>query len=202
MGSLSEISVVRVPTHAEEPGAAVATGPVELRPAPGPSPVTLAVLAVLAGIGAMALGGLAVITAMSGADEGVVSATPLEPTTPVSPPAQTTPTAERSALALLAKPSTERVVFQRSAGRLVLVVGSGGRAAILVRGIERVPAGQRYFAWLLRPGKPPVRAARFTASDRAVFLSSPVPRSASVVVGTERAAALRPGPSRIVATRS
>jgi hypothetical protein len=95
-----------------------------------PSPATLAALAVLAGLTAMALGGLAVFTAARSDD----SAAP----TSVAPAVSAEPgsAAERRALALLAKPSTERIVFRGSGGRLVLAVGTGGRAALLLRGLE------------------------------------------------------------------
>lgn len=166
-------------------------------PAPRrPSPMPLIVLALLAGIGAMALGGGAVIAATRSTDE------PAPP--PATPSAKviSTPTSkvERQALALLAKPSTERVVFGGSGGRLVLVVGSGGRAAILIRNFERAPAGWPYYAWVVRGGKI-LRAARFTGSERAVFLSARVARTDSVVVAPDRAAALRPKSARIVARR-
>jgi hypothetical protein len=165
-------------------------------PAPRrPSPTPLVLLALLAGIGAMALGGVAVVAAARSADE---------PAPPAPPPAKSisapTPKVERQALALLAKPSTDRVVFRGSQGHLVLVVGSGGRAAILVRGFEHAPARSPYYAWLVRGGKL-VRAARFTGAERAVFLSTPVGDKDSVVVAPDRAAALRPRSARIVAVR-
>ncbi len=100
---------------------------------------------------------------------------------------------------MLAKPSTDRVVFRGSGGRLLLAVGSAGRAAILMRGFERAPAGRPYHAWVVRPGKP-VRAATFTGAERAVFLSVPVGRRDSVVVASNRAEALRPN-ARVVAAR-
>jgi hypothetical protein len=165
-------------------------------PAPTrPSPTPLVALALLAGIGAMALGGVAVVAAARSADE---------PASPAPPPAKaisaSTPKVERQALALLAKPSTDRVVFRGSQGHLVLVVGSGGRAAILVRGFQRARAGWPYYAWVVRGGKL-VRAARFTGAERAVFLSAPVGEQDSVVVARDRAAALRPGSARNVALR-
>jgi hypothetical protein len=171
--------------------------PVEV-PAPRrPSPTPLLVLAVLAGIGAMALGGVAVVAATRSADE------PTPP--PAPPPAKviSSPTSklEQRVLALLAKPSTDRVVFRGSGGRLILVVGSGGRSAILVRGFEDAPAGWRYYAWVVRGGGKIVRAARFTGAERAVFLSARLGRNDSVVVAPDRAAALRPKSARIVALR-
>jgi len=170
--------------------------PIEV-PAPSrPSPTPLILLALLAGIAAMVLGGVAVVAATGSADE----ATP-----PVPPPAKVvaSPTSkvERQALALLAKPSTDRVVFRGSRGHLVLVVGSGGRAAVLIRGFERADAGWPYYAWVVGASEKPVRAARFTGAERAVFLSTRVGHGVSVVVAPDRAAALRPRSAHIVAQR-
>ena len=103
-------------------------------------------------------------------------------------------------LALLAKPSTERIAFSGSHG-LVLAVGSGGRAAILIRGLERATPGTPYVAWIVAPGAAPVRAARFVGTERAVFLSRLLGPRASVVVSTTRPVAARPAGNRIVAVR-
>jgi hypothetical protein len=199
MTSLSDISVVPVPSPEDgASGVRASNGAFAPFEAPtGRSPVVLAVLAVLAGIGAMALGTLAVLTAATVGDDGATPA--LVPTRPALP-GSSPPAAERRVLALLAKPSTERVAFRGSGGRLVLAVGSGGRAAILRRGVAR-PSTVPLVVWVLRGGGP-VRAGRLTGSARAVFLAVPVGRGHSVVVGVDRAAALRPGPARISATRS
>lgn len=171
--------------------------PIEVLAPSRPSPTPLVVLALLAGIGAMVLGGVAVVAATRSADE------PAPP--PAAPPPKAvsspTPKVERQALALLAKPSTERVVFRGSRGHLVLVVGSGGRAAILIRGFARADAGWPYYAWVVGASGKPVRAARFTGAERAVFLSTHVGRKDSVVVAPDRAAAFRPRSARIVALR-
>ena len=196
MTSVSEISLVGVPPPAED---GHALGPTVTAwkstdvPQPRrPSPTPLVVFGLLAGIGAMALGGIAVVSASRSADE---AAHPVAPT----PRAAPTPRVDQLVLALLAKPSTDRVVFRGSGGRLLLAVGSAGRAAILVRGFERAPAARPYHAWVVASGKP-VRAATFTGAERAVFLSAPVGRGDSVVVAPERAEALRPNP-RLVAAR-
>jgi hypothetical protein len=165
--------------------------------APGrPSPIPLLLLALLAGIAATALGGVAVVAATRSADD---------PAPPASPPVKVisaaAPKVERQALALLAKPSTDRVVFGGSRGHLVLVVGSGGRAAILIRGFARADSGRPYYAWVVGASGKPVRAARFTGAERAVFLSALVGRKDSVVVAHDRVAALRPRSARIVALR-
>jgi hypothetical protein len=157
-----------------------------------PSPAPLVVLGLLAGIAAMVVGAFAVVSAARSAEE---SAPPARAT----PTAAATPRVEQQVLALLAKPSTDRVVFHGSGGQLLLVVGSAGRAAILVRGFERAPAGRPYRAWVVGAGKP-VRAGTFTGAERAVFLSVPVLRQERVVIARDRAAALRPS-SKLVAAR-
>ena len=162
------------------------------------SPVVLATLGVVAGIGAMALGTAAVISAgrsdepTSGDDSRAAAAPRAAPSTPI---------VERRVLALLAKPSTERIAFSRSGGRLVLAVGSGGRAAILVRGLERAAPGTPYRAWILAPGRLPVRAAQFVGTERAVLLTVPVPRGSSVAISAERPVTGRPAQYRVRATR-
>jgi hypothetical protein len=170
--------------------------PIELPPPSRPSPTPLILLALLAGVAAMALGGVAVVAATRSADE---AAPPVSPQAKVI--ASPTSKVERQALALLAKPSTDRVVFRGSRGHLVLVVGSGGRAAILIRGFERADAGWPYYAWVVGASGKPVRAARFTGAERAVFLSTRVGRDVSVVVAPDRAAALSPRSAHIVAER-
>jgi hypothetical protein len=159
------------------------------------TPVLLAAVGVLTGITAMAVGAAAVFYASSGETSArSVIAPPVQvETTP------DLPIAERRALALLAKPSTERVAFTGGHG-LVLAVGSGGRAAILVRGLAPAPPGKPYNAWIVRPGSVPVRAARFVGTERAVFLTRAVGQRASVVVTAERPS-LGSAARRVVATR-
>jgi hypothetical protein len=163
-----------------------------------PSPIVLAILGVLAGIGAMALGAVAVISA--GTSPGTTAHDgPAAPTT--SRTVASTSGVERQVLALLAKPSTERLVFRGSGGRLVLAVGSGGRAAILIRGLERAAPGKPYRAWLLTPDGASIRAAEFVGTERAVFLSVGIGPRASVVVSTERPVPGRPTHDRVIAAR-
>lgn len=200
MSTASEISVVRVPLQVDrptdddavEPGVAVWT-PTAVGPGRRPSPATLAALAVLAGVAALTLGGLAVFSAARA--DGVTTASPAPP-----PSESTFPAAERRALALLAKPSTERILFRGSEGRLVLAVGSGGRAALVIRAFERAPAARPYRAWVVGPERV-VRAGQFLGGERAVLLSVPVARGASVVIAADRRAALRTGTGRLVAAR-
>ena len=196
MTSLSETSLRPVPPAVEDLDA---LGPtfsawksVEIPEPRRPSPAPLVVLGLLAGIAAMVVGAFAVVSAAGSAEEPA-------PPAPVTPTAAATPRVEQQVLALLAKPSTDRVVFHGSGGQLVLVVGSAGRAAILVRGFERAPASRPYRAWVVGAGKP-VRAGTFTGAERAIFLSVPVLRQERVVIARDRAAALRPS-SKLVAAR-
>ena len=201
MTTVPDIPVVQLPALEPDADARSLMAPgsiwaVEVSDARRPSPLTLAVLGVVAGIAAMALGAAAVIFASGSA------ATPASPpaTTTAPAPAPSVPSVERRVLALLAKPSTERIAFRGARG-LVLAVGSGGRAAILVRGLDRPPAARPYQAWVVSPGSAPVRAARFRGTERAVFLARPVGPRASVVVSAERPLAGSPARNRIVAVR-
>jgi anti-sigma-K factor RskA len=194
MTSLSETSLRPAPPAVEDLDA---LGPtfsawksVEIPEPRRPSPAPLVVLGLLAGIAAMAVGAVAVVSAARSVEE---------PAPPAPATAAATLRVEQQVLALLAKPSTDRVVFHGSGGQLLLVVGSAGRAAILVRGFERAPAGRPYRAWVVGAGKP-VRAGTFTGAERAVFLSVPVLRQERVVIARDRAAALRPS-SKLVAAR-
>jgi len=198
--SVSDIPIVQLPAFEEESaslGSATASlWAVDVPRGRRPSPLTLAVLGVLVGITAMALGAAAVISAGASAEAPSDGARAVVER-PVGSPASAV---ERRVLGLLAKPSTERIAFKGSRG-LVLAVGSGGRAAILVRGLERAEPGTPYLAWIVAPGTPPVRAARFIGSERAVFLSGRLGRRASVVVSTSRPVAGQPSRNRIVAVR-
>lgn len=156
-----------------------------------PSPLVLAALGVLAGVAAMALGAAAVLSAGE-TTEAAQEAPSAQATPPASP-------IERRVLALLAKPSTERVAFTGSRG-LVLAVGSGGRAAILIRGLQSASRAKPYVAWIVAPGVTPARAAQFVGNERAVFLSRALGSRASVVVSKTRPVAALTQ-NRIVAFR-
>lgn len=198
MTTVPDIPVVRLPgLEADDAaGSTASVWAVDVPKSRRPSPLLLATLGVLAGIAAMALGAAAVLSAGSSTEnastDGARSASQTEPAPAASP-------MERRALALLAKPSTERIAFTGSRG-LVLAVGSGGRAAILVRGLERAEVGKPYGAWIVVPDAAPIRAAQFVGVERAVFLSRSLGPRASVVVSTTRPAA-RLERNRIVAVR-
>jgi hypothetical protein len=200
METASEISIVRMPALEDEVSSqahlsGIAVGPwspVELPRSRRPAPTTIAVLAALAGVGAMALGTAALLSAGRSNERT---------TTVVVPSAPATSQAEKAALAFLAKPSTERVAFRHGGGRLLLAVGSGGRAAIVLRGLERATPGAPYYAWALRPGARPVRAARFVGMERAVFLSVRLGPRTSVAVVAGRPGSASPADARIIAAR-
>jgi hypothetical protein len=200
VASAPEIPVVRVPVRGEDvsldgiaSGVSVsAWAPIEVPRRQGLSSTVLAALGVMAGIGAMVLGAFAVYSAGSSPGASKTAA-------PAS--ADANRPIEGRVLSLLAKPSTERVVFRGSEGRLVLAIGSGGRAAILIRGFRRPAAAKPLYAWVLAPSAAPVRAARFVASDRAVFLSVPVGPRASVIVSSARPTG-RTVRSSVIASRS
>ena len=184
MSSLSEISIVHAPLPdaegvAEAPASAAsfdAWSPIDVPHSRRPTPTTLVVLASCAGVGALVLGVLAGVSTLSGSDQPSGSAVTV--TSSADP-------AEPQALALLAKPSTERIAFRGSGGRLLLAVGSGGRAAILIRGLERAAPGKPYSAWIVGPTGT-IRAARFDGTERAVFLTVPLAPRESVVVAQRR----------------
>ena len=201
MTTVPDIPVVQLPAlEADDPlmEAPASIWAVDVPGGRRPSPLTLAVLGVAAGVAAMALGAAAVISAGTSAEPS--SGPTASPTT--LPTASSAPTVERRVLALLAKPSTERIAFRGAPG-LVLVVGSGGRAAILVRGgLERAPASKPYGAWIVTLGSPPVRAARFLGTEPAVFLAKQLGPHASVVISARRPTAGPAERNRIVALRS
>jgi hypothetical protein len=186
VATVPEIPVLRVSVRDDDsaqdtsaPGISVPTwAPVDVPRGQRFSSIVLAALGVLAGIGAMGLGAVAVLSASSTPGTDTTAPRTDGPKTAV----------EARVLSLLAKPSTERIVFKRSGGKLVLVVGSGGRAAILVRGLQRPATAKPLSAWVVAPGSAPVRAAHIGGAERAVFLSVPVGPEASVVVSSERPA--------------
>ena len=195
--TVPDIPVVQLPAFEEDSAVGSPTASmwaVDVPSARRPSPLTLAVLGVLAGIAAMVLGAAAVISA-GGASR--TSSERAAGTTPV-PARSTLAGTERRVLALLAKPSTERFVSRGSRG-LVLAVGSGGRAAILIRGVERAAPGKPYKAWIVTPGAAPVRAARFVGTERAVFLSARLRPKQRVIVSSDRPVGVRPANGRFVA---
>ncbi|HET6624144.1 MAG TPA: anti-sigma factor [Gaiellaceae bacterium] len=175
-GSNGVAVAVAEPTPVVDPEAESArtrvSRPVELPPARRPSPATIGLLAGFVGLLALALGTFAFLSALD--DDG-------------SSTAAATRDSGR-ALALLSKPSTERVSVVGSQGALVLAVGSGGRAVLVLRGLERAPSGRTYEAWVVDAGGgPPDPAGLFSGGERVVELTRLVPVGATVAVTVEEA---------------
>jgi hypothetical protein len=146
------------------------------------SGTTLASLAAVAGLLAIALGSWAfAVTAGDSEDSAVAS--------PAS-------AIDRQLVTLLAQPGTERFPLKGSVGRIVLAVGAQGRGMLVLGGLGRSPAGRGYQAWLLRPGvAKPASAADFDGSRLLVPLRGRVPKGATVAVTLERAGGA-PAPTR------
>ncbi len=111
----------------EPPGAElpkVVVGAVELPPRKRLSGPTIAAFAALAGIAAILLGSWAFVSSVTSDDTS-------------SERAQS-----EQVISLLSKPSTERVPVDGSAGRIVLAVGTGGRAYLVLDGARPGGHGQ------------------------------------------------------------
>lgn len=150
-------------------------GPVDLPPARGPSGATIAGLALVAGVAAIALGLWAFVTSVREADP--VFTPPVAPSTP-----------DDRTIALLSKPSTKRLPLDGSRGRIVLAVGGGGKALLIVDRLARAPAGKSYEAFVFRPrAQAPAPAAVFSGSETVVPLSVPVRPGSILAITVERA---------------
>jgi hypothetical protein len=145
------------------------TEPVALPPARRPSAATLAGLAAVAAVAAVGLGAVGVVSALDRGPGGSESAD----------------ADARRAVALLSKPSTERVPLRGSERAVVLAVGSEARGFLVLRGLATAPTGKAYEAWVVRPGRVPLPAAVFSGSKRLVELSRRVPPGATVGVSLE-----------------
>jgi hypothetical protein len=111
----------------------------------------------------------------------------------------------RRAIALLAKPSTERIPLEWTKGAVVLAVGTGGLAALVLDDLAPAPAGKAFQAWVVGPaGGSPSPAAVFSGQEKVVLLSRPVPAGATVGVTVESAVGVDAPTQRLrlVATRA
>ena len=129
------------------------------------SGATLATLAVVAGLAAIALGAWAFASSIRAGDTVEVV-----PPTPIYGAAQ--------AISLLSKPSTERIPLQGSRGSVILAVNAGGRGLLVLDGLGIAPVGMTYQAWVVDPQKRPLRheaAGLFSGVETIVPLSTPVP---------------------------
>jgi anti-sigma factor RsiW len=94
---------------------------------------------------------------------------------------------ERAAAAVLADPAARTVALEAGDGRLV--VGEGGRAVLVLDGLDPAPAGKTYEMWIFE-GETPVPAGVFTGSeDRDV-----VPVDGSVEAGNRVAVTVEDEP--------
>jgi hypothetical protein len=162
----------------------------------------LAVLASLAGAGAIVLGGIAMATTLhsSGSDASTagVSSTPVATSSSDAAGSRVT-----AAVSFLARPSTRRIPFANSGGRLVLAVGPRGRGVLVLQGLRPATAGRSYLAWLVgRKGRVVGPAGAFSGRASIVQLTRLVPVGSAVAVTIEQAAGKAPtGKLRLVARR-
>ena len=148
--------------------------PFELPPSDRLSGATLATLAALAGMGAIALGLWAFVMSVwsDGPTEG------LRP--PISEAAQ--------AISLLSKPTTVRLPLAGADDRAILAVASNGRGMIVLDGLGLAPVGRTYQAWVLTPRRrsTPLPAAVFTGVETVVPLTARVVPGSVVGITVER----------------
>jgi hypothetical protein len=139
------------------------------------SGATLAALAAVAGMAAIALGLWAFVTSVR--DHG--STEIVRP--PISEAAQ--------AISLLSKPTTVRLPLAGADERAVLAVSSSGRGLLVLDGFGIAPVGRSYQAWVLpqRPRSIPLTAALFTGVETVVPLTARVEPGAVVGITIERA---------------
>jgi hypothetical protein len=91
---------------------------------------------------------------------------------------------QASVASILADPAARRLAL--SAGHGSVVVGSSGRAVLIVSRLERLPNGKVYEAWVVQNGKP-TRAGIFHSGQTTTLLTEPVPSGSQVLVTQERA---------------
>jgi hypothetical protein len=166
----------------------------------------LAVLASLAGAGAIVLGGVAMATTLHSRSDGSTAGTGTQPTvakTPTRGASDSRASSDAAAVSFLAKPSTQRIPFANSGGRIVLAVGPRGRGVLVLQGLQPAVTGTSYVAWLVgRKGRIVGSAGVFSGRTRTVRLSRLVPVGSGVAVTLERAARKAPtGKLRLVARR-
>ena len=165
------------PSSAEPPK--VVVGAVELPRRQGLSGGTIAALGALAGVGAILLGSWAFVSSVRSDGET----------------APDTAQSER-VISLLSKPSTRRVPVDGSSGRIILAVGTAGRAYLVLDGLGLASTGKSYQAWVIKPNvKAPASAAVFAGTEMIVPLSVAVQPGAVVAITIERAGGV-PSPTQ------
>ena len=161
--------------------ASVLGEPVELPPKRRLSGPVLAAVAGLAGVAAIALGATAFAATLDSDsnDSGQPAAA-----------------AESATISLLAKPSTQRVPIANSGGRIILAVGTAGKAVLVLDGLGLAPAGKSYQAWVIKPNaKAPASAAIFAGTETIVPLAVSVRPGSVVAITIERAGGV-PAPTQ------
>ena len=143
--------------------------------------VLVSTLAVLVLLGAAALGAWAIW----GGDDGTkVAAGPL------------TPSGAAQALELMSQPGARSVSVANSKGAMVLVVTPGGRAALIVSGLEKAPPGKEYQAWVVTKSGPHSAGLFKGGSTRLVIpLGRKLPKGSIFAVTVERAGGV-PAPTQ------
>lgn len=164
----------------------------------------LAVLASVAGVGAIVLGGVAMATTIHATASGKVADSSGAPSALASATAPTAGSRAVSGVAFLARATTQRIPFAGSGGRAVLAVGPSGNAVLVLDGLAPAPKGASYVAWVLgSKGATVGRAAVFSGRDALVTLTRLVPVGGAVGITVERDPAARPrGAPRLIARRN
>jgi hypothetical protein len=182
--------VTRPVTVSAPPEAAFA--PVALPPRRRLSGASLAGLAAVAGVGAIALGAWGVASSLSDDSNGTgQSAVAIE--------------GVQQVVSLLSKPATTSIPIQGSGRRIILVVGAKGYGVLVLNGLGRPPVGKTYQAWVIKPNvKAPASAGVFSGEEAVVPLTTPVPPGGVVAITIEPAGG-SPAPTqtpKLVATRT
>jgi len=165
-----------IPDADSSPRPTSALGPVELPPKRLLSGTTLAAVAALLGVAAIALGTTALVTSLDSDDVSEAA------------PQATTASEAEQAISLLSKPSTQRVPIANSGGRIILAIGETGRGVLVLDGLAAAPAGKAYQAWVIKPkAKAPASAAVFSGIESIVPLSVSVKVGSVVAITIERA---------------
>lgn len=156
------------PSGAEPPK--IVVGTVEVPSSKRLSGATIAAFAALLGVGAILLGSWAFVSSVRTDNEASAETAQSE-----------------QVISLLSKPSTQRVPVDGSAGRIVLAVGTDGRAYLVLDGLGLAPTGKSYQAWVIKPNaKAPASAAIFAGTEMIVPLSVAVRPGAVVAITIER----------------
>jgi hypothetical protein len=140
------------------------------------SGITLAALAAVTGLAAIALGTWAFVVSVREADSvSVVRAAPVYGAAQV--------------VSLLSKPSTERLLLEGSEGHVTLAVAEGGRGVLVLDGLAIAPPGLTYQAWVADPESRPrehIAAGTFTGVEMVVPLTARIPPGWILGVTVER----------------